>query len=85
MCINYVQLSFPLPKMIPEEVFPNCAQKHQLLFNRNVLWCFEDFQMLIGTDLPVFENGNKSSLSPRLRFNIYLLTHYNLILLSKRI
>jgi len=66
----YVQLVFPLPKMIPEDVFPNCLQKHQLLFNRTVLWCFDDLQMLIGTDLPVFENGNNTSLSSRLRFSI---------------
>jgi len=64
--------------MIPEEVFPDDPQEHQL-FNRNVLWDFEDFQMLIGTDLPVFKNGKKSSLSSRLRFNIYLLIYYNMI------
>jgi len=48
---------------------------HQL-FNQYVLWDFEDLQMLIGTDLPIFRDGNSSSLSSRLRFNIYLLIHY---------
>jgi len=64
-------MSSPLPTIIPEEIFPNGLQKHQL-FNRNVLWDFEDLKMLIGTDLPVFENGNNSSLTSRLRFDIYL-------------
>eukprot|EP00102_Acyrthosiphon_pisum_P019007 XP_016656217.1 PREDICTED: uncharacterized protein LOC100569960 [Acyrthosiphon pisum] len=59
-------VSSPVPTMIPEDIFPSDPQKHQL-FNRNVLWDFEDLKMLIGTDLPVFENGNNSSLSSRLR------------------
>jgi len=67
--------------MIPEEIFPNDPQKHQL-FNRNVLWDFEDLKMLIGTDLPVFENGNNSSLSLRLRYNIYLLIFFNIIFIK---
>lgn len=63
--------------MMPEEIFPDGPENHQL-FNRHFLWDFEDLQMLIGTDLPIFENGNNSSLSSRLRFNIYLLIYYNM-------
>jgi len=74
-------MSFPVPTMIPEEIFPNNPQKHQL-FNRNVLWDFEDLKMLIGTDLPVFENGNNSSLSSRLRFGIYLHISYKIIFIK---
>lgn len=59
---------------MPEEVFPECPQINRL-FNRNVLWDFNDLKMFIGTDLPIFRNDNNSSLSTRLRFNIFLLLH----------
>lgn len=60
---------------MPEEVFPQRPQINQL-FNRNVLWDFNDLKMFIGTDLPIFRNDNNSSLSTRLRFNIFLLLHF---------
>ncbi|XP_064600327.1 erythroid differentiation-related factor 1-like [Liolophura sinensis] len=36
-------------------------------FHREVLWTFEDIQMLIGTDLPVFRAGHHPCVSVRLR------------------
>lgn len=39
--------------------------------NQNVLWKFEGLQMLLGTDLPIFNSGNNSYQSLRLRYNIY--------------
>ncbi|CAH1725638.1 unnamed protein product [Aphis gossypii] len=60
-------LASPLLKqLMPEEVFPQRPQINQL-FNRNVLWDFNDLKMFIGTDLPIFRNDNNSSLSTRLR------------------
>jgi len=59
---------------MPDEVFPERPQINRL-FNRNVLWDFNELKMFIGTDLPIFRNDNNSSLSTRLRFNIFLLIH----------
>jgi len=73
LCKNYVQLA-TLPQSRPEEVFPDNPKMHKL-FNHNVLWNFENLQMLIGTNLPIFRGGKYSSLSSRLRFNIYMLIH----------
>jgi len=72
LCKNYVQLASTLPTISVEKVFPDGPQLHRL-FNRNFMWDFEDMQMIIGTDLPIFGNSNNSSLSSKLRFNIYLL------------
>lgn len=35
--------------------------------NRNVIWTFEDIEMLIGTDLPIFGGGTHPCISLRLR------------------
>ncbi|XP_037967622.2 erythroid differentiation-related factor 1 [Plutella xylostella] len=37
------------------------------LYNRNVLWTFEDIQMLIGSDLPIFGGNDRPCVSLRLR------------------
>ncbi|CAH1374318.1 unnamed protein product [Tenebrio molitor] len=36
-------------------------------YNRNVVWTFEDIEMLIGTDLPIFGGGTHPCISLRLR------------------
>ncbi|XP_014679884.1 PREDICTED: erythroid differentiation-related factor 1-like [Priapulus caudatus] len=36
-------------------------------FLRNVLWTFEDINMLIGTDMPIFGGGTRPAVSLRLR------------------
>ncbi|XP_077861781.1 erythroid differentiation-related factor 1-like, partial [Saccoglossus kowalevskii] len=43
------------------------SQSHQSEFARQVLWQFEDIQMLIGTDLPIFGGGQYPAVSLRLR------------------
>ncbi|XP_026807422.1 erythroid differentiation-related factor 1-like [Rhopalosiphum maidis] len=53
-------------QLASEEIFPGFPQIHRL-FNRNVLWDFEDLRMLIGTNLTIFRNDNNSSLSTKLR------------------
>ncbi|GFG30551.1 hypothetical protein Cfor_10835 [Coptotermes formosanus] len=42
----------PLPEPRPEENLPDPRSNHK--FARNVVWTFEDIQMLIGTDMPIF-------------------------------
>ncbi|XP_075986623.1 erythroid differentiation-related factor 1 [Anticarsia gemmatalis] len=37
------------------------------LYNRNVLWTFEDIHMLIGSDLPIFGDKDRPCVSLRLR------------------
>ncbi|XP_050421584.1 erythroid differentiation-related factor 1 [Adelges cooleyi] len=56
----------PLPEPSPEEEFPDDPKTHRL-FNQNVLWNFEDLQMLLGTDMPIFGGGTYPCLSLRLR------------------
>ncbi|XP_050543387.1 erythroid differentiation-related factor 1 isoform X2 [Daktulosphaira vitifoliae] len=56
----------PLPEPTPEEEFPDDPKTHRL-FNQNVLWNFEDLQMLLGTDMPIFGGGTHPCLSLRLR------------------
>ncbi|KAL4111775.1 hypothetical protein QTP88_015664 [Uroleucon formosanum] len=56
----------PLPEPTPEEEFPDDPKTHRL-FNQNVLWNFEDLQMLLGTDLPIFGGGTYPCISLRLR------------------
>lgn len=36
-------------------------------YNRNVLWTFEDIQMLIGSDMPIFGGADRPCVSLRLR------------------
>lgn len=69
----------PLPEPTPEEEFPDDPKTHRL-FNQNVLWNFEDLQMLLGTDLPIFGGGTYPCLSLRLRYNVYLFyTEFKII------
>lgn len=59
-------LSGPLlPDPSPTEEVPKSDFNHK--FNRNVVWSFEDIEMLIGTDLPIFGGGTHPCISLRLR------------------
>ncbi|RVE46761.1 hypothetical protein evm_008545 [Chilo suppressalis] len=51
----------PEPEARPEEP----PKEH--LYNRNVLWTFEDIHMLIGSDLPIFGDQDRPCVSLRLR------------------
>ncbi|KAG6455737.1 hypothetical protein O3G_MSEX009378 [Manduca sexta] len=51
----------PEPDTRPEEP----PTEH--LYNRNVLWTFEDIHMLIGSDLPIFGDEDRPCVSLRLR------------------
>lgn len=55
-----------LPEPDEDENCPDPRQnKH--VFNRNVVWTFEDIRMLIGTDMPIFGGANRPCISLRLR------------------
>jgi hypothetical protein len=56
----------PLPEPRPEENLPDPASNHK--FVRNVVWTFEDIQMLIGTDMPIFGGSTHPCISLRLRY-----------------
>ncbi|KAI4459895.1 erythroid differentiation-related factor 1 [Holotrichia oblita] len=54
-----------LPEPSPSEEVPDPSSfSHQ--YNRNVVWTFEDIDMLIGTDLPIFGGGTHPCISLRL-------------------
>lgn len=53
----------PEPKV--EENVPDPNSSH--VFQRNVVWTFEDIRMLIGTDMPIFGGPNRPCISLRLR------------------
>lgn len=53
----------PEPKI--DENVPDPKSSH--VFNRNVVWTFEDIRMLIGTDMPIFGGPNRPCISLRLR------------------
>uniref|UniRef100_A0A182P9L4 Erythroid differentiation-related factor 1 n=1 Tax=Anopheles epiroticus TaxID=199890 RepID=A0A182P9L4_9DIPT len=55
-----------LPEPTKEEHYPD-AQQTNHMFNRNVIWTFEDIRMLIGTDMPIFGGANRPCISLRLR------------------
>lgn len=60
------QVSGPaLPDPSIEEEVPDPTSNHK--YNRNVVWTFEDIQMLIGTDIPIFGGGTHPCISLRLR------------------
>ncbi|CAK1540939.1 unnamed protein product [Leptosia nina] len=59
MCIAGPHLPEPDPR--PEEPTPENS------YNRNVLWTFEDIQMLIGSNLPIFGDKDRPCVSLRLR------------------
>lgn len=55
----------PLPDPSLEEELPEPSSNHK--FARNVVWTFEDIQMLLGTDMPIFGGGTHPCISLRLR------------------
>ncbi|XP_049276503.1 erythroid differentiation-related factor 1 [Anopheles funestus] len=68
-CAPYTPLPLAgpvLPEPTKEEHFPD-AQQTNHMFNRNVIWTFEDIRMLIGTDMPIFGGANRPCISLRLR------------------
>lgn len=54
-----------LPEPKTEEQLPDPASSHT--FARNVVWTFEDIQMLLGTDIPIFGGGTHPCISLKLR------------------
>ncbi|XP_030767358.1 erythroid differentiation-related factor 1 [Sitophilus oryzae] len=54
----------PLPDPSPST---ECPDSHPFEFNRNVVWTFEDIEMLLGTDMPIFGGGTHPCISLRLR------------------
>ncbi|KAJ8959533.1 hypothetical protein NQ314_006270 [Rhamnusium bicolor] len=55
-----------LPEPSPSTECPDPpASDHK--YNRNVVWTFEDIEMLIGTDMPIFGGGTHPCISLRLR------------------
>ncbi|XP_022184914.2 erythroid differentiation-related factor 1 isoform X1 [Nilaparvata lugens] len=55
----------PLPEPPLEEEVPDPATNKT--FARNVVWTFEDIQMLLGTDMPIFGGSTHPCISLRLR------------------
>uniref|UniRef100_A0A6V7IA57 Erythroid differentiation-related factor 1 n=1 Tax=Bracon brevicornis TaxID=1563983 RepID=A0A6V7IA57_9HYME len=54
-----------LPEPTPEDKLPDPSHNHD--FTRNVVWTFENIQMLIGTDMPIFGGQTHPCISLRLR------------------
>ncbi|KAH1012911.1 erythroid differentiation-related factor 1 [Dendroctonus ponderosae] len=54
----------PLPDPSPSS---ECPDSNPFEFNRNVAWTFEDIEMLLGTDMPIFGGGTHPCISLRLR------------------
>ncbi|XP_066598751.1 erythroid differentiation-related factor 1 [Prorops nasuta] len=54
-----------LPEPTQEEKVPDPSYNHN--FARNVVWTFENIQMLIGTDMPIFGGKTHPCISLRLR------------------
>ena len=54
-----------LPEPSQEEKLPDPQNSHN--FTRNVVWTFENIQMLIGTDMPIFGGQTHPCISLRLR------------------
>lgn len=54
-----------LPDPSKDEELPDPSSDHK--YNRNVVWTFEDIQMLIGTDMPIFGGSTHPCISLRLR------------------
>jgi hypothetical protein len=54
-----------LPEPNREENVPDPKSDH--VYNRNVLWTFEDIRMLIGTDMAIFGDKHRPCISLRLR------------------
>lgn len=68
VCNNTLPLTMrgpPLPEPPLEEGLPDSSIDHK--FTRNVVWTFEDIQMLLGTDMPIFGGSTRPCISLRLR------------------
>lgn len=63
--LPYKKTNPPLPEPKVEEEVPDSTSNHK--FSRNVVWTFEDIQMLLGTDMPIFGGGTHPCISLRLR------------------
>lgn len=61
--VEHLQPSLPEPSQ--EEKLPDPSYNHN--FSRNVVWTFENIQMLIGTDMPIFGGQTHPCISLRLR------------------
>ncbi|XP_014205550.1 erythroid differentiation-related factor 1 [Copidosoma floridanum] len=59
------KLDSSLPEPSQEEKLPDPQYNHS--FARNVVWTFENIQMLIGTDMPIFGGQTHPCISLRLR------------------
>ncbi|XP_073963657.1 erythroid differentiation-related factor 1 [Choristoneura fumiferana] len=57
----------PAPGPFLPEPETRSEPPNEHLYNRNVLWTFEDIQMLIGSDLPIFGDKDRPCVSLRLR------------------
>ncbi|KAG4071255.1 hypothetical protein HA402_003959 [Bradysia odoriphaga] len=54
--------------LLPEpSVDENIPENGDHIFNRNVVWTFEDIRMLIGTDMPIFGGQTQPCISLKLR------------------
>lgn len=59
-------LSGPLlPNPSPNAEVPG-SSSYEHTYNRNVVWTFEDIEMLLGTDMPIFGGGTHPCISLRL-------------------
>ncbi|CAG9857634.1 unnamed protein product [Phyllotreta striolata] len=56
----------PLPEPSPSTECPDSPTSGHN-YNRNVVWTFEDIEMLLGTDMPIFGGGTHPCISLRLR------------------
>ena len=61
--VKTLEPALPEPSREEELPDPNCSHN----FARNVLWTFENIQMLIGTDMPIFGGPSHPCISLRLR------------------
>lgn len=61
------ELHFPTGPFLPEPETRAEEPPNEHLYNRNVLWTFEDIHMLIGSDLPIFGDKDRPCVSLRLR------------------
>lgn len=65
---DFRQLQIPgplLPEPSVDENVPEPNKNH--VYNRNVVWTFEDIRMLIGTDMPIFGGNTRPCISLRLK------------------
>lgn len=60
-----LKTSPPLPESNLNGELPDAESEH--MFARNVVWTFNNIQMLLGTDMPIFGGGTHPCVSLRLR------------------